>query len=328
MEHGNTSYLTVIEIFDNQCYDRYNRYERSKKLNSQQVKIFLSVAACKNFSLAAEQLYLSQSVISYHVRALEKEIGFSLFDRNTHGVELTPAGTAFYKSMAIIETQYKEALDKARKIATGGQSKLNICFGTPTSPTMIGQIVNRIYSILSLEEIGLSKRGYDDVLQPLLSGSADILFTYPPFFREELGLRKKDFCMTWTSCMMCPQHPLANRTELTFSALKGQTLIWVDSKNAHIEHRDIYHRIHQNIENSPKLDSTPRTFDQAQGFAIAGRGIMLVRTIDRAYHPNIDGLVSIPLTDVKPMPLIAVWREDDFCALGRKLIDNIPNITE
>lgn len=294
-------------------------------MNSQQVKIFLCVAACKNFSLAAEQLFLSQSVISYHVQVLEKEIGFSLFDRNTHGVELTPAGIAFYKSMSVIETQYEDALEKARKIAAGDKNNLNICFGTPTSPTMIGQIVNRIYGILSLKEIGLSKRGYHDVLQPLLSGSADILFTYPPFFRENLGLQQKAFCMTWISCMMYPQHPLADRTELTFSDLNDQTLILVDSKNAHIEHREIYERIRQSGESSPKLETSPKSFDQAQGFAIAGRGIMLVRTIDHTPHPNIDGLVSIPLTDMEPMPLIAVWRQDDLCPLGKKLLDRIPD---
>lgn len=110
-------------------------------MNSQQIRSFLSVAACKSFSLAAERLYLSQPVISYHVRALEKEIGFSLFDRNTRGVELTPAGLSFYKSMTVIGTQLEEALDKARTIANGSRSKLSICFGTPTSATMMGQIV-------------------------------------------------------------------------------------------------------------------------------------------------------------------------------------------
>lgn len=297
-------------------------------MNSRQVKCFLSVAACKSFSLAAERLYLSQSVVSYHVQALEKEIGFSLFDRNTHGVELTPAGAALCKSMSALETQYQEALDRAQKIAGGSRNKLNICFGTPTSPTMIGQIVNRIYSILSLEEVGLSKRGYDDVLQPLLSGAADILFTYPPFFRENLGLRQKAFCMTWASCMVSPRHPLAGRAELAFSDLKGQTLILVDSRNAHIEHRDIYRRIRLEAETAPRLETAPRSFDQAQGFAIAGRGMMLVRTMNRARHPNIDGLVSIPLTDVEPMPLMAVWRKDDLCPLGRKLIDSIPELQD
>lgn len=292
-------------------------------MNSQQIKIFLCLAACKNFSLAAGQLYISQSVVSYHVRTLEKEVGFSLFTRNTHGVELTPAGMSFYQSMAAITKQYQDALHRAQKIASGTPNTLSICFGIPTSPTMIGQIMNRIYRVLSLEEIELRKQSDENVLQPVLSGSADLLFTYPPFFRPDLGLQKIDFCMTWVSCMMCPRHPLATCSELSFSDLKDQTIILVDSKNAHIEHKEIYQRICRDRINGPKLESTPKTFEQAQGFAIAGRGIMLVRTMDCKYHENIDGLVSIPLTDGKPMPLIAVWREENFNPLGKKLIQAV-----
>ena len=297
-------------------------------MNSQEIKIFLRVAACRNFSLAAEQMYLSQSVVSYHISMLEKEIGFSLFRRNTHWVELTPAGLMFYQSIDKLMSQYESALEEARRVAIGNPNKLSICFGTPTSPTMMGQIVNRIYSILSLKEIELSKRNYDnDVLQPLLSGLTDILFTYPPFFRKNLGLQRKDFCMTWISCMMHPQHPLATRTELAISDLSEQTLLFVNSKNARIEYKDIYQRIRQKGKNGPKIEFTPKTLDQAQGFALAQRGIMLVRTMDPVRHPNIDGLVSIPLTDIKPMPLIAVWRKNDLCAPGKKLIDSMPAIS-
>ncbi len=178
-------------------------------------------------------------------------------------------------------------------------------------------------SALQYIEIELIKQSYENVLQPVFSGSADILFTYPPFFRKGLGLQKIDFCMTWVSCMMCPQHPLANRSELSFSDLNGQTLIIVNSKNAHIEHKEIYRKIRQDKRNSLKLESTPKTFEQAQGFAITGRGIMLMRTMDCQYHSNIDGLVSIPMTYVEPMPLIAVWRKENLSALGRKLIKSI-----
>ncbi len=290
--------------------------------------MFFNVATYKNFSTAAQQLYLSQSVVSYHIHTLEKEIGFLLFDRNTHGVTLTLAGASFYKSMIALNLQYEEAIIKAKKIANNNQDILYVCFATPTSPTMIGQIVNKIYSILSNKKIELSKRSYEDVLQPLLSKTADILFTYPAFFREGIGLQYKNVCMTWMSCMMCKQHPLATKEKLTINDLKNETIIFVDSKNARTEYEDIYLLIQQNKKNSPKVELTPKSFDQAQGFAIAGRGILLVRTIDCLYHSNIDGLVSIPLIDIAPIPLIAVWRQNDLCELGKKLIDNTPLFKE
>lgn len=294
-------------------------------MKSQQVKCFLSVATYKNFSLAAKQLYLSQSVVSYHIHSLEKEVGFALFQRDTHTVELTPSGTILHQSLLLITKQYQEALKEAKALSQEKKNKLHICFGTPTSPTMMGQIVNQICQILSIEDIGLSKRFDDDVLQPLLSHSTDILFTYPPFFKEHLGLQKKVLCMTWTACMVHPLHPLASHHQLTLSDLNHQTLIFVNSHNAHIEHQDIYQYIHHNTHNQIQLETTPQTFDQAVGFAIANRGIMLVRTLDHEYHPNIDGLVCIPLVDINPMPLIAVWRQDDLCTLGKKLIKNISN---
>lgn len=295
-------------------------------MTSQQIRCFLYVASCKNFSAAAEQLYLSQSAVSYHVRSLEKELGFPLFERNTHGVTLTPAGDSFYKSMAAIVEQYNDAVDTARQIASGDQNKLKICFANPTSPTMMGQIVNRLYNIFTIEEIRLIKRSYDDVLNPLLLGTADILFTYPHFFRENLGLRRKDFCKVWTSCMVSGSHLLASRKTLTLADLKGQHLLFPDCRNIQIEFGQIFDYIKEAHDAVPFMDQTPQTFEQVQGLAMAGRGVMLVRTMDCEYHENIDGLVSIPLMDVKQEKLIVVWHEDKLCPLGKKLIRSIPKI--
>ncbi|MDF3003696.1 MAG: catM 1 [Oscillospiraceae bacterium] len=46
----------------------------------------------KNFSKAAEKLFISQPAISAAIKKAEKEIGLSLFNRNTNPVQLTPAG--------------------------------------------------------------------------------------------------------------------------------------------------------------------------------------------------------------------------------------------
>lgn len=85
-------------------------------MTSQQIKCFLSVAASNSFTTAADQLFLSQSVISYHVKALEKELDFKLFERDTHGVWLTPSGESFYKSMLVMSEEYASAVERARQL--------------------------------------------------------------------------------------------------------------------------------------------------------------------------------------------------------------------
>jgi DNA-binding transcriptional LysR family regulator len=53
---------------------------------------FLVLSQTLNYSKAAPVLYISQSVLTKHIKEMEKEMGVPLFERNTHGVVLTSAG--------------------------------------------------------------------------------------------------------------------------------------------------------------------------------------------------------------------------------------------
>lgn len=46
-----------------------------------QLRIFLAVARQRSFTLASEELHLSQPDVSLHIRELEEEIGLNLFER-------------------------------------------------------------------------------------------------------------------------------------------------------------------------------------------------------------------------------------------------------
>ncbi|MCZ7566492.1 MAG: LysR family transcriptional regulator [Burkholderiales bacterium] len=54
----------------------------------------LAVARARSFTRAAGRLHISQSAVSEQVAKLEAEIGFALFDRVGHGVEVTDGGRA------------------------------------------------------------------------------------------------------------------------------------------------------------------------------------------------------------------------------------------
>jgi DNA-binding transcriptional LysR family regulator len=58
------------------------------------LKAFVTVAGAGSFSLAAEQLFLTQPAISKRVSALEHELGMRLFDRIGRTITLTEAGLA------------------------------------------------------------------------------------------------------------------------------------------------------------------------------------------------------------------------------------------
>jgi len=63
-------------------------------LDMRQLHTFRVVAMTKNFTRAAVELGCCQSTVTVHIRALERELGISLFERNRSSkrVVLTDAG--------------------------------------------------------------------------------------------------------------------------------------------------------------------------------------------------------------------------------------------
>jgi len=69
------------------------------------MKYFLEVVKWRNFTKAAEQLYISQPAISRKISQLEKQLGVELINRSQRDFALTIAGERFY-------TLFKEYLNE------------------------------------------------------------------------------------------------------------------------------------------------------------------------------------------------------------------------
>lgn len=71
---------------------------------------FIVLAEKKNYSIAADYLYISQSSLSKHIMNLESELGFTLFKRNTRSIELTPYGHQLLEYSKTICAIYNESI--------------------------------------------------------------------------------------------------------------------------------------------------------------------------------------------------------------------------
>lgn len=77
-------------------------------MNLDMIWEFIAIEKYGSFSHAADELYLSQSSLSKHMKALEHELGVTLFDRSTTKVWITPAGKQFLSFAKQVELHYKE----------------------------------------------------------------------------------------------------------------------------------------------------------------------------------------------------------------------------
>lgn len=61
------------------------------------LRVFEAAARHLSFTKAAQELHITQSAVSHHVKKLEAELGRALFERHARAVALTAAGQAYYE---------------------------------------------------------------------------------------------------------------------------------------------------------------------------------------------------------------------------------------
>ena len=92
----------------------------------EQIKSFLAIVKYNHFTLASQELYISQSSISKHIKALEKELGVELFNRQHRNIKLTDAGQEFYKFAQKSMADYNNILTDMKKYACEESNSISI----------------------------------------------------------------------------------------------------------------------------------------------------------------------------------------------------------
>ena len=98
-------------------------------MNTGMLYEFLVLSKLLNYSKAAVALYISQSVLTKHMQALEKEMGIPLLLRTTHGVTLTEAGKVLAKEAPELLGKCDSILRRLRNKNIPARSSIRIGMG-------------------------------------------------------------------------------------------------------------------------------------------------------------------------------------------------------
>lgn len=99
------------------------------------MRYVVAVAEERSFTRAAERSFVVQSALSHQIKALERELGVTLFARTSRRVELTAAGEAFLvHARAALEAADRAAVDAA---AAAGQVRGTLTIGLIPTVTAI-----------------------------------------------------------------------------------------------------------------------------------------------------------------------------------------------
>ena len=95
-------------------------------MNTDQLRLFLSIARRRSLSRAAAELDLGTATVSERLKALEAEVGTPLFARQGRGVSLSPAGEAFLPYAERALDVLRQAQQSARDASQGQRGQVTV----------------------------------------------------------------------------------------------------------------------------------------------------------------------------------------------------------
>ena len=187
--------------------------------------VFIAAARNLNFTKAAEELCISQTAISQQIKQLEQELGFELFVRSKRGVQLTPAGEAFYRRCEKISTQYNNAIALAEKIASGQETDLRIGYVGAYELWSIADPVREYHKKFPQAEISFSLGSNSSVIKDLVLGKLDLAVLCSFGVDLSPGLVGKVTSTEPCMLMISAEHPLAKQKVIKARDLKGLPIV-------------------------------------------------------------------------------------------------------
>ena len=182
-----------------------------------------------SFKKTARHFFVSTSVISRHVAALEEELGVKLFERGSNKVSLTAAGQAFLKDATIILHDYENALSRLAALDKQSEYVLHVGYlHNAARPFILDFMLymNEHYPNIDVVLKGLK---FKDLYSALDNHRVDLNFMLDVFDDKEHPYKHTVIYEDRLYAVTTRENPLAKRTGgIRIADLQNQKLILPD----------------------------------------------------------------------------------------------------
>ncbi|MEV0598151.1 LysR family transcriptional regulator [Streptomyces sp. NPDC050315] len=115
-------------------------------MERRQLEYFIAVVEHRGFTSAAHALHVAQPSLSHSIRALERELGGSLFHRLPHGVALTAAGEALVGPALQVLRDLSTATSSVREVLGLSGGRLDIVSQTTLAVDPLADLLGRFHA--------------------------------------------------------------------------------------------------------------------------------------------------------------------------------------
>lgn len=194
-------------------------------MQTRQLEYFVAVAEDLSFTRAAKRFFVSQAALSQQIRLLEREVGVRLFERDSHHVELTPAGVSFLEDVRrMLNLQY-ESVIRAQRSSKGISGTLAIGYVKGYEHTNLCDMVSDFRADNPHVKVSFLRENVAELYDAVKAETIDVAINllYDPSQMADIDFQ---VLRHWPLIAVVPAgHPLAGRTSIKFSELAGYELV-------------------------------------------------------------------------------------------------------
>lgn len=271
---------------------------------------FVVLARELNFTTSATLSHVSQSSLTRHIQAIEREIGCQLFVRGKNSVSLTEQGAALLPGAQATIACYESALETVHAAAERRSTRLTVAYQNCVDPVLLknayaDQLARRPYisfSMLSTWEyrtLLLLERGKAELaIMPLFGKLDSSMWNIEPLYESSFSM------------VVPPTHPLYGRDSAQLKQLgNGEAVLIANFRDSPDQCRFLTEALKDNAPGTAVQDRLRDIYDAAV-LPNAGAGVAIVPN-GTLHQISADPQSVVPMTDeCLRFQVCAVWQSN------------------
>jgi LysR family carnitine catabolism transcriptional activator len=257
-------------------------------ISTRVMRAMIALDELRNFSLAAERCFVTQSALSQLVRKLESDVGLQLVDRDRRHVTLTPEGLRFVATARRVMHEVGEIELDLKEHATARKGRVAIAALASLAAHWLPQIVADYRLKFPGIELGIFDVSPPEALELVRTRQADFGITAEGPGRSGVQAR---LLFNEGFVVVCHKdHPLATRRRLTPGDLGGHAYIRFTRSGSLAQYLNSSLRGAKLVDSGLEVNHLPTV----AGLVASNLGISVVPELTVPYFDRTH-VVTIPL---------------------------------
>ena len=190
-----------------------------------QLQFFIAAAEQGSVSGAARALSISQSSVTEAIRALEDDLGVTLFDRQARGIDITHKGSAFLRHARQILADVATARTTFQNDAETATGRLSLGVTSLVAGYVLSDILSRFRRAFPQVELNVIEDNGDYLQHLLIGGELDVAVLLTSSVKDRMALHVETLLVSPYRLWLPLAHSLAQQEAITLDQLAGQPLI-------------------------------------------------------------------------------------------------------